>query len=152
MNGPCVGTFADLALPKSDAITSRSTPTPHERIRHTTAMKFFKRKLKEDKHQQKLLGGPETAKSSPGASKGRQTSETPKTPRTSETPKPLPRGLDHTKVILNFVGKIGSGPIGVPGLKTAAETVIKVIDIAQVRKLWMINFSVDVRAAESGKE
>jgi hypothetical protein len=49
-----------------------------------------------------------------------------------EEMKVSPRGLDQTKVILSFVNKIRSGPVGVPGLKTAAEKTIKVIDVAQV--------------------
>jgi hypothetical protein len=114
-------------------------------------MKFLRRKPKEEKPQKSITAGPGTTKSLPGHAKLLGQPETPQTPRTSETPKRLPRGLDHTKVILNFVSKIGSGPIGVPGLKTAAETVIKVIDIAQVSKSWMTTSRFDVGACRELK-
>lgn len=44
---------------------------------------------------------------------------------------PIP-GIEPAKVILGFLASLGDGAISVPGLKAAAQIVIKILDIAQV--------------------
>lgn len=51
-------------------------------------------------------------------------------PRNPKVPNP---GLEPAKVILNFVASLGDGAVGVPGLKAAAQIVIRIIEIAQAR-------------------
>jgi hypothetical protein len=53
--------------------------------------------------------------------------------RKAKDPKAPIRGLEPAKVILTFVASLGDGAVSVPGLKAAAQIVLKVIDIAQVR-------------------
>ena len=53
-------------------------------------------------------------------------------PRDPKVPSP---GLEPARMILTFVASLGEGPVSVPGLKAAAQIVIKIIEIAQVR-VW----------------
>jgi hypothetical protein len=46
-------------------------------------------------------------------------------------------GLEPSKAILTIVSSLGDGVVGVPGLKTAAQIVIKIIEVAQVRAAMM---------------
>jgi hypothetical protein len=52
-------------------------------------------------------------------------------PRASKVPNP-PVSLEPAKVVLTFLASLGDGAISVPGLKAAAQIVIKIIEIAQV--------------------
>jgi hypothetical protein len=72
-------------------------------------------------------------------------------PKEMKDLKVIPRGLDRTKVILNFLNKIGSGPVGAPGLKTAAEKAVKVIDVAQVSYSHMRCSRFDIGARREWK-
>jgi soluble P-type ATPase len=44
--------------------------------------------------------------------------------------------LDHLKTALKIAAAVGDGAVNVPGLRSAAITVVEIIDIAQVR--WYV--------------
>jgi hypothetical protein len=41
--------------------------------------------------------------------------------------------LEQSKAVLSIVASLGDGAVGIPGLKTAAQIIIKIIEVAQVR-------------------
>jgi hypothetical protein len=54
------------------------------------------------------------------------------TPKTKDPNAPTP-GLEQAKTIFKALANVGDGAINVPGLKAAAQLVVQIIEVAQVR-------------------
>src|ERR1700733_13166243 len=59
--------------------------------------------------------------------------QTTSTPKTKDPNAPTP-GLEQAKTVFKALANVGDGAINVPGLKAAAQLVVQIIEVAQVRR------------------
>jgi hypothetical protein len=57
----------------------------------------------------------------------------PQATKTKDPNAPTP-GLEQAKTVFKALANVGDGAINVPGLKAAAQLVVQIIEVAQVRR------------------